>query len=163
MILKTVLILIFLFSSLITASENNKVSYGILVGDPIGLSLRIPLSEKTFLNFEGGIWSWHLWHDAEYNSVLIAADWGWFFNKKEESHFRFYSGLGLVYFPSDNPKDNNDYKNCAGIRIPIGVEYFLSDHVILGFEFTPFFQTFPPYSFRPYVADLNGGFHVRIF
>ena len=149
-----------LSSNAIADTNRNKTSIGFLIGDPMALSLRVPITHKSYLNISGGIWAWHFWHEPHYNTGMLAVDFAWMFSKKN-SRWNYSVGIGLNIFFSDNPKDSRDYDACLGIRFPLGIEFLASDHVSIGLEWAPFFQILPPFAFRPYVIDQNAGLVVR--
>lgn len=142
--------------------KRNKTTFGFLIGDPVALSLRLPITKKNFLNISGGIWSWHFWHDPRYDTGILMVDFAWFFANKN-SRWNYSAGIGLNIFFRDNPKDKRDYDACVGIRFPLGIEFLLSKHISIGIEYAPFFQILPPFAFRPYVVDQNGGIVIRFY
>jgi hypothetical protein len=143
-------------------AKKNKTAVGFLVGDPVALSLRLPITQKGCLNISGGIWAWHFWENPHYNTGILTADFAWMFSKKN-SRWNYFLGIGLNIFFADNPKDSRDYDACLGIRFPLGIEFLVSDHISIGLECAPFFQTLPPFAFRPYVIDQNAGLVLRFF
>lgn len=161
-------IVFFLILSVVLSSnafsevKRNRTSIGFLIGDPMALSLRLPLTQKSCLNISGGIWAWHFWEDPHYNTGVLTADFAWMFSKKN-SRWNYFLGIGLNIFFADNPKDSRDYDACLGIRFPLGIEFLASDHVSIGIECAPFFQIMPPFAFRPYVIDQNAGIVLRFF
>jgi len=157
------LILSVVFSSNAFAdAKRNKTSIGFLIGDPVALSLRVPITQKSYLNISGGIWAWHFWHEPHYNTGILTVDFAWMFSKKN-SRWNYSAGIGLNIFFADNPKDSRDYDACLGIRFPLGIEFLVSDHISIGLECAPFFQILPPFAFRPYVIDQNAGIVIRFF
>jgi hypothetical protein len=155
------LILSLVFSSSAFAdAKRNKRSIGFLIGDPMALSLRLPITQKSYLNISGGVWAWHFWHDPLYNTGILTVDFAWMFSKKN-SRWNYSVGIGMNIFFADNPKDSRDYDACLGIRFPLGIEFLASDHISIGLECAPFFQILPPFAFRPYVIDQNAGLVIR--
>lgn len=161
-------IILFLILSVILSSnvfadvKRNKAALGVLIGDPVALSLRVPITQKNYLNISGGIWSWHFWKNPHYNTAILAVDFVWLFPKKN-SRWNYSAGIGLNFFFADNPKDNKDYDACVGVRFPLGIEFLVSSHISIGIEYAPFFQILPPFAFKPYVIDQNGGIVIRFF
>jgi hypothetical protein len=141
-------------------AKGNKTAVGFLVGDPLALSLRLPISQKSYLNISGGIWAWHFWENPRYNTGILAADLVWMFSK-ENSRWNYSLGIGLNIFFADNPKDSRDYDACLGIRFPLSIEFLVSDQISIGLECAPFFQIIPPFAFKPYVIDQNAGLVIR--
>ncbi len=161
-------IIVFLIISIIVSSsafaddKRNRTSIGLLIGDPVAFSLRMPITQKNYLCISGGIWAWHFWHDPLYNTGILAVDFGWMFSKKN-SRWNYSAGIGLNIFFADNPKDSRDYDACLGIRFPLGIEFVVSDRISIGIELAPFFQMLPPFAFRLYVIDQNAGMIIRYF
>ncbi len=143
-----------------TETKRNKTSIGFLIGDPVALSFRVPITQKNYLNISGGIWAWHFWEEPHYNTGILTVDFAWLFSKKN-SRWNYSAGIGLNIFFGDNPKDSRDYDACLGIRFPLGIEFLVSDHISIGLECAPFFQILPPFAFRPYVIDQNAGLVFR--
>ena len=159
----SVLILsVVLSSNVLAENQRNKTAVGMHIGDPMALTLRLPVAEKNFVNISGGIWAWHFWHDVRYDTAILSVDFAWLFGRKN-SRWTYSAGFGLNIFFGDNPKDSQDYEACLGIRFPLGVEYFVSDRISIGLEYAPFFQILPPFAFTPYVIDQNGGIVIRFF
>ncbi len=158
-----VLALALVFSSKAFAEvQGNRKSIGLQVGDPMAVSLRIPVTQRNFLNISGGIWAWHFWHDVRYDTPILIVDYAWMLSRKN-SRWNFHAGIGLNIFFGDNPKDSQDYEACLGIRFPLGIEFKVSDRLSIGLELAPFFQALPPFAFDPYIIDQNGGIVVRFF
>ena len=118
-----VIFIICLFWNFSFAETENEKSIGLLLGDPVALSLRIPVKEKTFMDFRTGIWTWHFWHDQNYNTPYLSVDYAWLFSN-------FYAGIGAAFFFADNPKDENDYPMCAAIRFPLGRKIYTKESFI---------------------------------
>ena len=140
--------------------QRNRKSIGFQTGDPMAVSLRMPVTQRNFVNISGGIWAWHFWHDVHYDTPILTVDFAWLSSKKN-SRWNFYAGVGLNIFFGDNPKDSQDYDACLGIRFPLGIEFMASNRISIGLELAPFFQVLPPFAFDPYVIDQNGGIVVR--
>jgi len=154
----TYLLLIGLLPGLSFAEIRNEREVGLLLGDPIAVSLKIPVKENTFLNLRAGAWSWHFWNgDIDYNTPYISLDYAWLFSYKQTQR-RYYAGAGMAVFFADNPKDKNNYEAAAAIRFPLGVEIYKKENLTLGFELAPIYQFAPAYDSGPYGLELNGGF-----
>jgi hypothetical protein len=141
-------------------AKNNK-GIGLLLGDPMVVSVKLPIKERNFLDFRAGLWTWHFWHDQKYDTPYLSIDYGWFFPLKESPHY-FYVGTGVALFFSDNPKDTNDYDTCAAVRFPIGRElYNNGEDFSVVFEAAPIYQFAPAYDAKPYIFELNAGIMLR--
>ena len=139
------------------AKIKNQREMGLLLGDPIAISLKIPVKEKTFLNLRAGYWSWHFWNgDIDYDTPYLSVDYAWLFSFKQ-IELPYYAGAGLAIFFADNPKDKNDYEAAVAVRFPFGVEFYKKDNMTLGFELAPIYQFAPAYDSGPYGLELNGG------
>jgi hypothetical protein len=143
-----------------SVKENNRRSYGLQMGDPIALTMRIPVSEINFIDIDAGIWAWHLYEDVEFNTVFLAFDYARMLTKRS-SRLTFFAGAGVNVFFSDNPKDAEDYKACMGLRFLFGADLMISERLSIGFELAPFIQLLRPYVHQPYGIDQNGGIVIR--
>ncbi|MDD5454537.1 MAG: hypothetical protein PHW62_03450 [Candidatus Ratteibacteria bacterium] len=138
----------------------NEKGMGLLIGDPVAVSVKAPVNDRNFWDFRVGIWTWYFWHDQEYNTPYLSIDYNWFFPLENSPHY-FYTGLGLAFFLSDNPKDVNDYDACAAVRFPIGRQLYKSEDFSIIFEVAPIYQFAPPYDAKPYIFELNAGIMFR--
>ena len=145
------------------ASEiKNEKAVGLLLGDPIAISLKLPVKEKTFLNIRAGIWTWSFWHDIKYDTPYLSVDYAWLFPVKQ-FNCCFYIGAGMAFFFADNPKDENDYDAAAAIRLPLGIDLYNRNNLYLGFEIAPIYQFAPAFNAKPYVIELNGGLVLNFY
>jgi hypothetical protein len=141
------------------ADIKNHTTVGIMLGDPITATLKLPVMEKTFLNIHAGIWSWSFWHDIDYNTPFLSVDYALYLPVSSE-YYQFYCGLGIAAFFHDNPKDPDDYDAAAAVRVPLGIEFIRSNRFRVGFELTPIYQFAPQYDAKPYYIELNGGLMI---
>lgn len=142
------------------AETDNKSSVGLLLGDPVALSLTLPVSSDTFLDIHAGIWAWSFWHDLLYDTPFLSVDYAW--NRPFKGlPFFSYVGAGIAVFFRDNPKDDNNSDACAAVRIPFGFEFFADNNISVGFEIAPIYQFLPAYNAKPYGLELNGGLFMR--
>jgi hypothetical protein len=152
-----------MLSNLSFAETKNKKSFGALLGDPLALSLTVPVTQDTFLNIHGGAWSWKFWHgDIQYDTPFLSVDYAWHTPIKQFPFFS-YIGAGIAAFFADNPKDDNNYDACAALRIPVGFEFYSNKDFAIGFEIAPLYQFAPAYYAKPYGLELNGGVTVMFF
>lgn len=143
------------------AGLRDRREMGLILGDPIAISVKIPVKERNFWDFRAGIWTWHFWHDQAYNTPYLSVDYGWLFPIEGSKRY-YYLGTGLAFFLSDNPKDKRDYDACAAIRFPIGRELYNNEKDFsIVFEFAPIYQFAPAYSAKPYIIELNAGIMFR--
>lgn len=155
------LVLMLTFPGAIQAEGyKNRQSVGLLMGDPIAISFRTPVNESAFFNIRLGMWTWHFWHDVTFNTPYLSVDYAW---SSPFGKFRlpYYIGLGIAAFFRDNPKDEQNYDVALAIRIPIGIELVSTGRFSLNFEIAPIYQAVPPFSFEPYIIELNGGMLLR--
>ncbi|NOZ63789.1 MAG: hypothetical protein GXO71_02400 [Caldiserica bacterium] len=146
--------LTYLSATLAFAETQNRKSVGLLLGDPIAISLKIPVQGKTFVDLRAGIWTWHFWQEQSYNTPYLSIDYTWNFPD-------FYAGIGIAFFFADNPKDERNYPACAAIRFPLGRELYSQENFSVLFELAPIYQVAPAYNFKPYIFELNGGLMLR--
>lgn len=137
------------------AVGKNERTMGLILGDPIGLTLKVPMEENTFLNIHAGIWTWHFWHDQNYDTPFFSMDYAWCLPLNKSRH-TFYAGLGLAGFFRDNPKDDSKSDAVVAIRMPLGVEFFTTEKLSLSFELAPIYQIAPAYTYKR-IFELNGG------
>ena len=149
-------VLVFLSLSASASELKNEKSLGLMIGDPIALSLRVPLKENTFLNIHAGVWTWAFWHDIHYNTPYLSVDHVWLFPGSGSYH-NYYIGAGVAGFFHDNTKDKRDYDAAAAVRIPLGYEIYSKDKLSVVFELAPIYQFAPAYNAVPYIIELNGG------
>lgn len=152
------IILVLLLSGPSFAEIKNEKQVGLLLGDPIAISLKVPVKEKTFLNLRAGAWSWHFWNgQIDYDTPYLSIDYAWLFPVKQFQN-PFYAGVGLAVFFADNPKDKNNYDEAVAVRFPFGFDFYKKDNLTIGFELAPIYQFAPAYDADPYIIELNGGF-----
>ena len=156
------LMFVFFTSSIGNTSikDKNKTSFGLQIGDPMALTVRIPVSDINFIDIDAGIWAWHLYHDVAFNTAFVSFDYARNLTKKP-SRLTFFAGAGANFFFSDNPKDAEDYKMCMGLRFIFGADLMVTKRLSIGFEMAPFIQLSPPYVHQPYGIDQNGGIVIR--
>ncbi len=147
--------LLILFSGTAASEIKNERTIGLLLGDPMAISLKAPVTETTFLNIQAGVWSWSFWHGIDYNTPYLSVDYAWLFPIKQTDLF-YYIGAGVGLFFADNPKDKNNYDASADIRFPFGLEFYAKDNFSMAFEIAPIYQVLPHYT-RHYIFELNGG------
>ncbi|RMG05525.1 MAG: DUF3996 domain-containing protein [Nitrospirae bacterium] len=138
----------------------NQHSIGLIMGDPIAISFKTPINESAFLNLRLGMWAWHFWHDVMFNTPYLSVDYAW---SSPFGRFKlpYYMGVGIAAFFRDNPKDERNYDAALAIRVPIGIELASTGRFSLNFEIAPIYQAVPPFSFEPYIIELNGGMLLR--
>jgi len=123
---------------------------------PVAITLKLPVSKRAFFNIHGGIWTWSFWHDIDYDTPFLSVDYAIRFPFYHD-RLQLYMGLGLAGFFKDNPKDPDDYDAAAAVRLPLGIEFFRTDHYTISFELAPIYQFAPAYESGPYGIELNGG------
>jgi hypothetical protein len=143
------------------ADIRNKNEFGLHLGDPIAFALKIPVKKNTFFNAHAGIWTWKFWHDIHYDTPYLSVDYAYLFPFRESSN-SYYIGIGMTFFFADNPKDTRDYDRAAAIRIPLGFNFYEQGNFSFSFELAPIYQIAPPFNFKPYIIELNGGLVLMI-
>jgi len=155
---KTLIGVTLLWNTYLTAGTGD-IEPGLLVGDPVGISLRVPVGEDTAIDVKTGIWAWHLWHDTVYDTPFVTADYLWW--RSDKDAFSDYMGIGFNVFFKDNPKESYSEETIIGIRVPFGWVLHEGDGIKVELELAPFAQVQPFFLFEPYILDLNGGVVVR--
>lgn len=117
---------------------------GIVVGEPTGLTARFMKGENNFQIHA----AWSFAGDA---ALQLNGDYLRSGNVNTEPMIPFYFGLGVRAKFAD--------KSQIGIRIPLGVNYFLKENPIEFFgEIVPILDVVPSTEF-----DLNGAVGVRLY
>ncbi len=129
------------------SAQQSGTGIGVILGEPTGLCLKTWTSSRSALVF-GAAWSvdtdtWHMHADwVRHKFDLI---------KVERTSLAFYYGVG--------GRMTKEKKTRAGIRFPIGINYFFKKVPLdLFFEFVPVFDFIPDTNLR-----LQGGFGLRCF
>ncbi len=154
------LLLCCVFTSGSPAQSDRDFGVGVILGEPIGISLNKFVAPKRSL--DAGI----AWSFTENESFQLHADY--LFHRFDRLNVTqigdrvpLYYGLGLrVKFKSDddNNEENND-DEMIGIRIPIGITYLLDDQPIEFFaELVPILDVSPDMEF-----NLNAAFGARYY
>ena len=155
--------MILFLSGLSFAEIRNEKQAGLLLGDPIAISFKIPTDEMTFLNIRAGAWSWHFWNgQINYDSLYLSIDHAWLFPVKQFQN-PFYAGVGLFLIFSDNPKANSNTDEAIALRFPLGFDFYKDENITIGFELAPTYQFAPTYEADTYIFDLNGGFTFGLY
>jgi hypothetical protein len=143
------------------AEVDNTKEVGLLLGDPIAVSINIPVGESTFVNAKAGIWAWHFWEPpVTFDTFYSSTDYNWRFSF-ENVPFDYYIGGGIALFFADSPKDDDDSDVEIALRVPIGIEFYKKDNITIGLEVAPVHQVYPWYVAEPYGIELNGGLIVH--
>lgn len=148
--------LLIMIATLLAATASAQVSgtgFGIIVGDPTGLSLKSWISPKSAITV-GAAWSFQ--HDG---SILLWADYTLHsFNitgSSDPGSLAFYYGIGgKVGFV-----DRNDDETVIGARVPLGLMLPIGDSPVEVFlELVPTVDLSPDSDF-----GVNGGIGVHFF
>jgi hypothetical protein len=134
-------------------------SLGVMLGDPMAITLHQPVNEKASFNIHAGIWTWSFWHDIKYDTPYLSIDYV-ILRPINKIPLLAYIGGGFAFFLDDNPKDDDDYDASVAVRIPFGFEFFKNKDFSIGFEIAPIYQFAPSYSAEPYGIELNGGLTI---
>ena len=134
-------------------------SLGVMLGDPMAITLHQPVNEKASFNIHAGIWTWSFWHDIKYDTPYLSIDYV-ILRPINKIPLLAYIGGGFAFFLDDNPKDDDDYDAAVAVRIPFGFEFFKNKEFSIGFEIAPIYQFAPSYSAEPYGIELNGGLTI---
>ena len=150
-------IIFVLLASPSLAGEVNRRSLGLMLGDPMALTLKIPVKNNTFLNTKAGLWTWYFWEEPViYDTPFISVDYARRFGIKS-SRQNWYFGAGLALFFRDNPKDGVDSDFVAAVRLPLGFQFYTKGSFSLSLEVALLHQFAPWYIAQPYGIELNGG------
>lgn len=143
------------------AQAENQRSIGLMLGDPMALSYREPITDSTFLDIKAGVWTWHFWHEPiAYDVPFVSADHSWLLSSGESGH-NLSVGAGIALFMDDNPKDGKRSNAVAALRVPIGSQLHSRGDISLNVELAPILQFAPWYVGGRYGIELNGGVVLR--
>ena len=139
---KLLVILLHIFFLIwISGAIQASVGVGIIVGDPKGLTIKI----KNFPIFEV---DWEFEHHFR-----VHCDY-WVKTKKLDNEIYVFAGVGvkLIFREKENEKVD------IGLRIPLGLSYYLSKNLEFFGELVPGMQLIPGTKF-----DIDGGIGVRYY
>jgi hypothetical protein len=143
------------------AQVENQRSIGLMLGDPVAVSYREPITDSTFLDIKAGVWTWHFWHEPiVYDVPFVSADHSWLLSSGESKH-NLSVGAGIALFMDDSPKDGKPSDVVAALRVPVGTEVHSRGELSLGVELAPILQFAPWYTGGRYGIELNGGVVLR--
>lgn len=145
-----IIILVFSLTASAQAQQEKNLGVGVILGEPSGLTINKFIAPSRSIDLGVG------WSFAENESLHLHADYLFHrFDRVTTSNLNdripLYYGLGLrVKLKSD--EDDKDAKNfedeMIGIRIPIGLSYFLDDQPIEFFaEIIPIIELTPDFEF----------------
>ena len=154
-------ILVLSLTASVWAQQENDLGFGVILGEPAGLTINKFIAPNRSIDAGVG------WSFSENESLHLHADYLFHrFDRLTESHlndrYPLYYGLGLrVKFKSD--EDDADAQNfddeMIGIRIPVGLSYFLDDQPIEFFvEVVPIVDLTPDFEFNVN-ATLGGRYY----
>jgi len=137
-----------LFAGQSQALAQKKLGAGIVIGEPTGISIR-------YGNFPvvGIAWSLN-------NHLHLHCDY-WFYRDTLKKPLYWYGGLGFKfrYFTGDtNEKGRDDEKTGFGMRIPLGVQYYVIKDLELFCEIVPGISLYPSTE-----VDFDAGIGIRYF
>lgn len=132
-----------------SAAEQSGLGAGIIIGEPTGISLK-------YNNFAAGI----AWSVDDY--FHIHCDY-WFYQAGLVRQLDWYIGGGVKFRALDDHDeggnhDDDRHSQAAGVRIPLGLRYFVVPKVELFGEIVPGIYLFPDTDF-----DMDGGIGVRYY
>jgi len=148
---KIIVTVIFITGMLVVAgnlsAQRSGTGIGFILAEPTGLCVKTWMSSRSALVL-GAAWSldtdtWHMHADLVRHSFnLIRVD---------RTSLAFYYGVG--------GRMTKEKKTRAGIRFPLGIDYFFKKVPLdLFFEFVPVFDFVPDTNLR-----FQGGFGLRYF
>ena len=151
--MKEKLIIIFLLVLIATnalALERKKFGFGVMAGDPTGLTAKYMFNSKTGIDAAIG------WETSGDNEFYISSDYLFHLYdliKIPKGVSPLYFGGGLRFIDRDH-RDNK-----FGIRVPVGVEYLFLNNSLGAFgELVPILDLTPDTEF-----DLEFGVGIRYF
>jgi len=152
--MKRFTVLLFVISVILSgmqasAAEHSGFGAGIIIGDPTGISLK-------YDKFAAGI-AWSL--DDYFH---IHCDY-WFYQADLVKQLNWFVGGGVkfkAFDDHDNSRnhDSDDHSFGVGVRVPVGLQYFIVPRVEVFGEIVPGIYLFPDTDF-----DLDGGIGARYY
>lgn len=150
-------VILVLMAGPVLAGPLNQSSVGLMLGDPIALTMKLPTTDQTFLNAKAGVWTWRLWEQPiKYDTPFFSVDLARFLGSETSRH-GWYVGAGVAVFFQDNPKDDDDSDTVAAARLPVGFQFHNRESFSMCFEVAVVHQFAPWYVAKPYWIELNGG------
>ena len=145
---KTTAIILFLLVLMVPAATFAGTGVGFVLGEPTGLTF------KTNNLVVGIGWSFSSGVD---NRIDATIDW-WLINKDFVEMLNWYLGVGAkVGIKTNQGNDNTDVLG-VGIRVPIGVQWWLTNEFELFAEIAPGISLIPDTSF-----DVGAGIGLRYY
>lgn len=133
--------------------EEKQIGVGVYMGEPMGLTGKFYLAEKTALQ---GVAAWSFFDEA----FTVIGDFVFDVHDLAESNSDYampvYVGVGAK-FVAENSNANND--STFGLHVPIGIAWQSTDAPIeIAFEIAPGLHLAPESKF-----DINGGIAFRYY
>lgn len=129
------------------AMAKGKTGIGFVAGGPTGLTIK----SGNFPVIEVG------WNLLGWGSIDLNVDY-WLINKKLASPIDWYLGVGAaVRFTGFDGNAKNDAFG-AGVRVPIGLQWFATPEVELFIEAAPTMSLLPSSNF-----GIDGAFGIRFY
>jgi hypothetical protein len=151
---KILFIIVFIFSSSLSFSQTNSFGFGIIVGEPTGLSMKVKMSENTAVDGALG------WSFVDEGSVHIHGDFllhDYSLISVDEGRLPVYYGVGGRIKLKNRDRGVDDDR--VGIRVPVGLAYeFSSRQVDIFLELVPILDLTPKSRF-----SINAAIGVRYF
>jgi len=152
--MKKLVVLLALLTTAAVAAEPSGLGFGIIVGEPTGLSAKAWLSGNAAVDAAAG---WSTRHEyVHLHADFLLHDFGLF--EVDPGDLPLYYGIGgrLVLAGSDN--DDKD-EMTVGLRVPVGVSYLFDTAPFdLFLEVVPLLNLLPETEF-----DMNGAVGVRYY
>lgn len=133
----------------VSAAEQSGFGAGIIIGEPTGISLK-------YNNFAAGIaWSiddyFHVHCDYWFHQAGLVKQLDWFIG----------GGVKIKAFDDHDEGRNHDddhHSTAIGVRVPVGLQYFVVPKVEIFGEIVPGIYLFPDTDF-----DMDGGIGARYY
>ena len=135
-----------------TFAQRSGTGIGLMLGEPTGINLKSWISESSA--FDVGL-AWSFTHEG---SLHIHADYLYHNYNLISSNIPFYVGIG-GRIKLHNSEDKSESDARIGVRVPIGLDFFVRDVPIDIFvEIAPIVDLSPSTE-----ATVNGGVGFRYF
>jgi len=145
-----VITLIVLFSAQVFAAEDDNLGFGVILGEPTGITAKFLLSDESAIDAGAG------WDTSGDDRIHVYADYLFHINDLFDvgkGSLPLFFGAGLRFISIEDDDDE------LGIRLPVGLEYVFPKLPIRIFgELVPVLDLTPDTEF-----DMDGGVGIRYF
>lgn len=145
-----VVVLLVLISANVLAAEDDNLGFGVIIGEPTGITAKYVLNDKSAIDAGAG------WKTSGDDRIHVYTDYLIYINDLFDvgaGSLPLYFGAGIRFISIEDDDDE------LGIRLPLGLEYIFPKLPIRIFgEIVPVLDLTPDTEF-----DVDGGVGIRYF